>query len=71
MSPSQRALVLWFYITATALTFISLSFVLVCEVYIRWFLNQNFSLLDANGLASLAILLAAQMLGLAWLSRSS
>lgn len=53
----------------TVLTFLGVVGITVFEAYVRWKLNQNFSVLGANGLAGLAILVAAQMLGLVWLSR--
>jgi hypothetical protein len=69
MSPKARTLVVWLYMIATALTFLAVAAITVFEAHVRWSLNQNFSVLDENGLAGLAILLAAQMIGLVWLSK--
>jgi hypothetical protein len=70
MSATVRKVVFWFYFVVTAITFIGLVTISIFEAHIRWALNQNFSVLDPNAFAGLAILLAAQMLGLVWLSRS-
>jgi len=56
---------------ATVLTFLGLVAITAFEVYVRWVINQNFSVLDVNALTGLAILLGAQMIGLVWLSRSA
>jgi hypothetical protein len=69
MSPRARAFVFRFYIIVTVVTFLAVAAITVFEAHVRWSLNQNFSVLDDNGLAGLAILLAAQMLGLVWLSK--
>jgi len=69
MSNGARKLVFWFYFIATALTFIALVAIVTFETHVRWSLNQSFSVLDPNALAALALLFAAQMLGLVWLSR--
>lgn len=58
------------YIACTAISFIGLLALAVAEVHVRWSLNQNFSFLDNNGLLGIAIVVAAQMLGLVWLLRS-
>ena len=70
MSTGARKLVFWSYFSATALTFVGLVVMVIFEAHVRWSLNQNFSVLDPNALAGLALLSAAQMLGLVWLSRS-
>lgn len=70
MSKRFHAVIRWFYTGATVLTFLGVVGITAFEVYIRWTLNQNFAFLGGDGLAGLAILVAAQMLGLVWLSRS-
>jgi hypothetical protein len=69
MSPRARSLVFRFYIIVTVITFLAVAAITVFEAHVRWSLNQSFSVLDDNGLASLVILLAAQMIGLVWLSK--
>jgi len=71
MSKRLQAVIRWFYMGATVLTFFGVVGIAAFEIYVRWTLNQNFSVLGANGFAGLAILVAAQMLGLIWLSRSA
>lgn len=71
MSSKVRTMIFWSYIIATKITFLGFIAITGFEVYVRWVLNQNFSVLEANGLLGLAILVAAQMLGLVWLSRSA
>ena len=70
MSARARTLILWLYVIATIVTFFGVAGIVAFEAYVRWTLNQNFAFLDGNALAGLAILLAAQMIGLAWISRS-
>ena len=70
MSKQFLTAVRWFYVAATVLTLLGVAGITVFEIYVRWTLNQNFSSLGGDGLAGLAILAAAQMLGLVWLSRS-
>ncbi|OGG57066.1 hypothetical protein A3D71_02820 [Candidatus Kaiserbacteria bacterium RIFCSPHIGHO2_02_FULL_55_20] len=70
MSKRFLTAVRWFCVGATILTFLGVAGITVFEVYVRWTLNQNFSVLGGDGLAGLAILVAAQILGLVWLSRS-
>ena len=70
MSKRFQAVIRWFYMGATVLTFLGLVGITAFEVYVRWSLNQNFSFLGGDALAGLALLVAAQMLGLVWLSRS-
>jgi hypothetical protein len=69
MSNGARKLVFWLYIIATLVTFLGVVAITIFEVHVRWSFNQNFSVLDPNALAALIMLFAAQMLGLAWLSR--
>ena len=71
MSQRFHTVIRWFYTGATVLTFLGVVGITVLEVYVRWTLNQTFSFLGGDGLAGLAILAAAQMLGLVWLSRSA
>ncbi|MEK7134079.1 MAG: hypothetical protein AAB804_03335 [Patescibacteria group bacterium] len=70
MKSYTRAFITRFCIATSTLTFLGLLGIVGFEVYVRWTLNQNFSFLGADGLAGLAILCGAQMLGLVWLSRS-
>lgn len=69
MSKRFHAVILWSYVGATVLTFLGVVGITAFEAWVRWTLNQNFSVLGANGLAGLAILAASQMLGLVWFSR--
>lgn len=71
MSKRFHAVILWSYVGATVLTFLGLAGIAAFEVWVRWTFNQNFSFLGGNGLTGLAILAAAQMLGLVWLLRSA
>lgn len=71
MSKTSYAVIMWLYVGATALTFLGAAAITVFEVYVRWIINQNFSVLGGNGLAGLMILLGMQMLGLVWFSRSA
>lgn len=68
MSSSSRSVIRWLYIIATVVTFLSFAGIIAFELYVRWLLNQDFSALASPTLAGLAILVAAQMLGLMWLS---
>jgi hypothetical protein len=70
MSPKVRAVIIWFYVLVTMVTFLAIAAITIFEAHVRWALNQNFSLLDPGALAGLFALFAAQMLGLVWLSRS-
>lgn len=71
MSAKSRPIIFWLYIAATALTFLGFAAITSFEVYVRWLINQDFSVLGGNGLLGLAVLVAAQMLGLVWFSRSA
>ncbi len=71
MSKRFHTVILSLYTGATILTFLGFFGIAAFEVWVRWSLNQNFSFLGGDGLAGLAILVAAQMLGLVWLSRSA
>ncbi|MEK7156311.1 MAG: hypothetical protein AAB790_00715 [Patescibacteria group bacterium] len=70
MSKRFQTVIRWFYVGATVLSFLGVAGIAAFEVYIRWSLNQNFSFLGGDALAGLALLAAAQMIGLVWLSRS-
>jgi hypothetical protein len=47
----------------TILSAVGLVALVVAEVYIRWALNQNFTLLGGSGLSSIALLVLGLMLG--------
>jgi hypothetical protein len=47
----------------TILSAVGLVTLVVAEVYIRWALNQNFTLLGGSGLPSIALLVLGLMLG--------
>jgi hypothetical protein len=58
-----------FVVGFTILSAVGLVALVVAEVYIRWALNQNFTLLGGSGLSSIALLVLGLMLGQIYLSR--
>ncbi len=67
MTPSQKHLFSRFFIGFTLFSAVGLAVLVAAEVYIRWTLNQNFTLLGGNGLPSLALLVLGLMLGQTYL----
>jgi len=61
---TKESLVFWFTVVSTALTFTVLLVLIAAQAYIRWKLNQNFTVLGEAGVPALAILLLGQILGL-------
>lgn len=67
MTPSQKHLVTRFLIGFTLLSAVGLAALVVAEVYIRWTLNQNFTLLGGSGLLGIALMVLGLMLGQVYL----
>ena len=71
MTQKCRDVFVWAYAAVTVLTFAGLAALVGFEAYIRWFTNQNYSVLGNNDLASLALLFAVQTIGFVWLYKIS
>ncbi|MEK7601836.1 MAG: hypothetical protein AAB480_04870 [Patescibacteria group bacterium] len=67
---TKQSLVFWFAAASTVLTFVALVVLVAAQTYIRWKLNQNFTVLGEAGIPSLAVLLLGQTLGLLHATRS-
>jgi hypothetical protein len=67
---TKQSLVFWFAVGSTALTFVALVVLVATQAYIRWKLNQNFTVLGEAGVPSLAVLLLGQIVGLLYYVRS-
>jgi len=66
MTTAIRHKLFWLYMVSLSLSFVIFLALLCADAYIRWAINQNFSFMNA-GLLPLAILVAAQFGGLAYL----
>ncbi|MEK7093550.1 MAG: hypothetical protein AAB927_03650 [Patescibacteria group bacterium] len=67
---TKQSLVFWFAAASTVLTFVALVVLVAAQTYIRWKLNQNFTVLGEAGIPSLSVLLLGQLLGLLHVTRS-
>lgn len=70
MDHKHRRFIGWFYLAVTVLTLLAIVGIVGFEVYVRWTLNQNYSVLDQDAFPALLLLFGAEMLGLVWLLRS-
>ncbi len=66
---SLRSFVVWFSLTTTVLSSVTLFVLLWGEAYVRWSLNQNFSFLGGFELSALALLVLGQVAALAYIHR--
>ena len=67
MAPAQRHKVFRMYLITTLVSIAALVVLLVAHVYVRWFLNQEFSFLPGFGFEALVFLVLGELLGLVYL----
>lgn len=67
MTPSQKKLVVRFYLAFTVVTAVGLLGLIGAEAYIRWALNQNFTLLGSPSLIGVCGLVLGELWGAVYL----
>ena len=69
MNKREWGILFWALALLTAFTLGALICVAGFEAYVRWYANQNYTVLGGDGLMGLMLLLAAEIACLIWLSR--
>ena len=67
MTTTQKKFAVRLYLVSTTVATFLLGGIVVAEAYIRWSLNQNFTLLGNSGLVGVCCLVLGLMLGVVYL----
>lgn len=70
MPSKHRMILFWVLAVAAAVTGLAVIGITGFEIYVRWVVNQNYTVLGGDGLPGLMLLLSAEILSLVWLTRS-
>lgn len=59
----------WLAFTLATISWIGVIALIIAEVYVRWFINQNFTFLGGGGLPALIVSTFGLLLGLVYIQR--